>query len=789
MKNSKKEEKWNAPIICFIIFSISILIIALQYAYVSLSKKVYGINLHEFASTRNTYSSFLSAERGTIYDTDGNILAQNITTYTLIAYLDPSRTQDNSNPNHVVDKEYTATKLSKILGEENYDYILKRLNSNSKQVEFGSIGRNLTELTKIAILELNLPGIDFNQTVKRYYPNGNFVPYIIGYAKQYSRINIKIGKSYDLYSYYKGYFDKYENIKVTVSDSSRISIYDKKITALKKGISFIYIKTNNNVLESIIVNVTDSDIYNIIDNTIIGEMGIESKYDKRLQGTDGYIKYQQDKYGYKIPDTKEEKLDPVDGDDIYLTIDSNIQRFAESAISDYTNEYSPEFAIMAVMDAKTGGILASATTPSFNPNNLKSDMSYQNPLISYAYEPGSVMKIFTYLCAVNTGKYDSNKTFLSGEYVFEDGTKMHDFNIKGWGYLTYDSGFTHSSNVGIINIIKDYLSLSELKSCFENFGFGKKTGIELSNESVGSIKFKYETELMAAGYGQGILVTPIQILQGLTIVANDGYMISPHIVDKIVDKNTNEVTETKVNKSKTRKVSSTTASKLKDLMEAVVAPDSVTGRQFYMEGYGLMGKTGTAQIYENGKYLDGANDYIVSVALMYPKNNPEIIIYAAAKKPNHKAQTSLTKSVKELVKNIAKYKNLYNEEETNNKEEEFKVDSYINKNIDEIKSTLESKGLNVIKLGNGNKIIKQYPNKGATTLKGDKIYLLTNSKEINMVNINNWSRADVSKLCNIINLKCNFESSGYVVSQSIKEGDLIKSSDILNIQLGNLKEN
>ena len=144
MKNSKKEEKWNAPIICFIIFSISILIIALQYAYVSLSKKVYGINLHEFASTRNTYSSFLSAERGTIYDTDGNILAQNITTYTLIAYLDPSRTQDNSNPNHVVDKEYTATKLSKILGEENYDYILKRLNSNSKQFEFGSIGRNLT---------------------------------------------------------------------------------------------------------------------------------------------------------------------------------------------------------------------------------------------------------------------------------------------------------------------------------------------------------------------------------------------------------------------------------------------------------------------------------------------------------------------------------------------------------------------------------------------------------------------------------------------------------------------
>ena len=205
--NNSKVIKWNAPIICFIFFFVIMIILFIQFCYLSLSKNVYGINMKEFASNRNTVTDILTAERGTIYDIEGNVLAQNISSYTLTAYLDSSRTVNDKDPKHVVDKEYTALKLSSVLGEKNYDYIFQRLNKKSKQVEFGSLGRNLTELTKLAIEELGLPGISFSETVKRYYPNGDFASYIIGYAKQYTRINIKVNAEYNLYNYYQNFFD------------------------------------------------------------------------------------------------------------------------------------------------------------------------------------------------------------------------------------------------------------------------------------------------------------------------------------------------------------------------------------------------------------------------------------------------------------------------------------------------------------------------------------------------------------------------------------------------------
>ena len=742
--------------------------------------------MQEFASNRNTATSVLGAERGTIYDVEGKVLAQNITSYTLIAYLDENRTTDPLDPKHVVDKDYTATKLSKILGEENYDYLFKRLNKNSKQVEFGSIGKNLTELTKLAIEELKLPGISFTETVKRYYPNGDFASYVIGYAKQYTKINIKEEESYNLYDYYKNFFTNYENVTIEVSKSDIVNVSGTTVNAKNVGSSLLFIKSNQDLLATIYVNVTDYDNFETLSSTIIGELGIESNFEKKLQGIDGYIKYQQDKYGYQIPDTKEEKVEAINGYDVYLTLDSNIQRFAESAINELEEEYEPDWSIISVMDAKTGAILASATTPSYNPNNLSNEMSYQNPLVSYTYEPGSVMKTYTYMCALETGLYDGEKEYLSGSYTFSDGTKMHDWDKKGWGKLTYDQGFSYSSNIGIINIIKDYLSKEKLRTCLEKYGFGKTTGIELSNEAKGSIKFNYETEVMAAGFGQGISTTAVQQLQALSIIANDGVMIKPHIIDKMIDTNTKEVIETEIVKSE-KLVSDKTISKIKDLMESVIKPESLTGGKYYLEGYNLIGKTGTAQIYENGAYLTGSNDYIVSIAMMYPKENPEIIIYAATQKPSHSSNSALTNPIKELVKNISKYKGIYTDSKSNNNEL-YKLDSYINKNVNEIKEKLNNNNLDVIIIGNGDKIIKQYPTKNTKLVSHDKVFLITNGSEIRMENLTNWSRYDISKYCSLIGIKCTFEGSGYAVNQSISKGTIINDKSKLKVELGNIRE-
>ena len=786
--NNSKVIKWNAPIICFIFFFVIMIILFIQFCYLSLSKNVYGINMKEFASNRNTVTDILTAERGTIYDIEGNVLAQNISSYTLTAYLDSSRTVNDKDPKHVVDKEYTALKLSSVLGEKNYDYIFQRLNKKSKQVEFGSLGRNLTELTKLAIEELGLPGISFSETVKRYYPNGDFASYIIGYAKQYTRINIKVNAEYNLYNYYQNFFDNYENVTVETLNDKIINIQGTTVKGLKKGTSILLIKTNGENLANIVVNVTDNDAFDIIDTTIVGELGIESNYEKNLQGIDGYIKYQQDKYGSKIPDTPEEKVEAQNGNDIYLTIDSNIQRFAETAVNNIEDEYEPDWTIIGVMDAKTGGILASATSPSYNPNSLPSNMSYQNPLVSYTYEPGSVMKIYTYMCAIETGNYDGEKTFLSGRYEFNSDYAIHDWDKKGWGYLTYDSGFAYSSNVGIINIIKDYLSMDKLRTCLEKYGFNKKTGIELSNEEKGNISYKYETELMSAGFGQGISTTAIQQLQALSIIANDGVMVKPHIISKMVNNITNEQTKTKVEKSE-QLVSKTTINKIKDLMESVVQPNSPTGSKYYVEGFDIIGKTGTAQIFQNGAYLTGSNDYIFSIGLMYPKDDPQIIIYAAAKRPKKNASSALPQNIRELVQNISKYKKMFSDTEIEVDNISYELKTYMSKDIQSVKEELSNNNLDVVIIGDGDKVVKQYPSKGTTVIAGDKVFLLTNSNNYIMPNVINWSRYDVKKLCELIDMEYSFDGYGHVASQSIKEGTKIDSNSKLEILLGNIKVN
>ena len=183
MKSKKKGNnvRYSKAIILF-----SLLLFALMIGRVTqlaLSKKIDGIDLKELASKRTTRTQTLSAKRGNIYSKDGEVLAQNVSAYKLIAYLDPKRTTNKKKPQHVVDKEKTAEALAPILNMEK-DEVLKYLNKeNVYQTEFGSKGKNLTELVKKQIEDLNLPGLDFIESFKRYYPKGTFASYTIGYAK------------------------------------------------------------------------------------------------------------------------------------------------------------------------------------------------------------------------------------------------------------------------------------------------------------------------------------------------------------------------------------------------------------------------------------------------------------------------------------------------------------------------------------------------------------------------------------------------------------------------------
>ena len=178
-----RTNKWKSPMIAFCFFLVFIFVLYLQYLYLSLSSNVYGINMQEFANNRNTYSSTLYAKRGTIYDVQGDILATDVSSYTVIAYLDESRTGSSSTLYHVQDKQKTAEALSPLLNMD-VDTLLELLNKDAYQVELGPGGRGISEVLKKQIEELNLPGIDFIESYKRFYPNGDFASYLIGYAKK-----------------------------------------------------------------------------------------------------------------------------------------------------------------------------------------------------------------------------------------------------------------------------------------------------------------------------------------------------------------------------------------------------------------------------------------------------------------------------------------------------------------------------------------------------------------------------------------------------------------------------
>jgi penicillin-binding protein 2B len=187
MKFKDNKVRLNLLFILFVV--LFFVVVCLKLSYVALNDVVEGTDLQALESSRTTVTKKVSAERGNIYDSAGNLLAQNMNSYTVIAYLSSSRTTNDKYPKHVVDKENTARQLATILEPLNpkmtYEYILDLLNQKLYQVELGPGGRNISEYTKQKIEELALPGIDFTKTTKRYYQNGDFASYIIGYAKKY----------------------------------------------------------------------------------------------------------------------------------------------------------------------------------------------------------------------------------------------------------------------------------------------------------------------------------------------------------------------------------------------------------------------------------------------------------------------------------------------------------------------------------------------------------------------------------------------------------------------------
>lgn len=469
-----------------------------------------------------------------------------------------------------------------------------------------------------------------------------------------------------------------------------------------------------------------------IDNQ--GLSGIESYYDKYLMGTDGAIKYLSDGKGRRLS-LSESYHEPYNGMNVLLTIDLDLQLAIENELDIAVSKYNPEHAMIVAMNPKNGEILAMASRPSFDSNYYKNydiETINRNLPIWMTYEPGSTFKIITYASAIEEKVVNIfDDTFYDTGSVKVGGATLHCWKHEGHGYQTYLEVLQNSCNPGFVSLGQK-LGKEKLMHYINEFGFGKKTGVDLNGEGKGilfPIDKMGEVELATTAFGQGISVTPIQQLKAVSAVINGGNLYTPYIVKGIEDSYTHEMVFENKTKLEKRVISEETSKLARYALETVVAQG--TGHNAYLEGYRIGGKTGTAQKVDKGVYMQG--NYILSFIGFMPADDPEILVYVAVDHPHNTVQYGGTVSApiaKNVFKSATKILNIKKSSEVIPKEYTWLEEKYImvpdvtGLDIKDAKFLL--KDFTIKYVGSGTTIIKQTPNKGAMTKENGIIMLYLN---------------------------------------------------------------
>lgn len=387
-----------------------------------------------------------------------------------------------------------------------------------------------------------------------------------------------------------------------------------------------------------------------IDNQ--GLSGLELKYDEYLTGKSGAIKYFSDAKGNKL-NKSSTYSEPTNGLDLYLTVDFDIQSSVERELNNVMKKYNADGAWAIVMNPNNGEILAISSKPDFNPTNYKNyniETINRNHAIWATYEPGSTFKIITLAASVEENTVDLlNDTFHDSGSINIDGARIKCWKHGGHGSQTYIQVVQNSCNPGFVSL-GNKLGKEKLFKYINDFGFGKKTNIDLNGEANG-ILFNIDkvgpVELATTSFGQGISVTAIQQITAVSAAINGGTLYKPYIVKRIVEPSTNEIIkEFKPQKIK-QVISKKTSETVRSVLETVVAYG--TGRNAYIEGYRIGGKTGTAQKVNNGIYMTG--NYILSFIGFLPADNPQAVVYVAIDNPKGVTQYGGTVSAP-IAKNI-----------------------------------------------------------------------------------------------------------------------------------------
>ncbi len=329
-----------------------------------------------------------------------------------------------------------------------------------------------------------------------------------------------------------------------------------------------------------------------------GQNGLEGYYDKYVKGIDGSALVQSDNGGKEIASGDRFYIPPVNGANVYTSLDVNIQAYCEQAISAATEEWKAKGATVAVMRADDGGIVAMAQSPSYSLDDLPRDdveklNAYsKNKMIVDVYEPGSTFKIFTTAIAIENGVVNDNSRFFCAGHRMVDGQRIRCWRSRGHGSQNLGEGVKNSCNCVFMDLALR-LGTDKLYAGLKSFGFGAKTGVDFFGESSGlmmnSAKVK-SVDLARIGFGQAIAVTPVQMLGGVCEAVNGGEKVTPHFVEKIAYDDGKTLYE--FSSPDSRVISERTSAEMRTLLENVVKEGS--GKKAAVDGYRIGGKTGTA---------------------------------------------------------------------------------------------------------------------------------------------------------------------------------------------------
>lgn len=526
---------------------IKIVLLIVIIVFIIIMAKVFYIEVIDYKKLNKLANGLWSrnlpieADRGKIYTVDGELLAGNVTTTSLVFI-----------PNQIKDKNLVAEQISKVLGVSKED-IEKHIYKKTMMERVHPEGRRLSYEIADQINSFHFDGVYLLKESKREYTHNEMLSHVLGYVG--------------------------------------------------------------------------------IDNQ--GLSGLELQYDDILTGEYGGVQYFSDAKGNNL-DRNSVYVEPEDGLDIYLTVNYELQSSIERELDNIVTKYNPEGAWALAMDPNTGEILGMSSRPNFNPNNYKdysTEVINRNMAIWASYEPGSTFKILTVSAAVNEGKVDLLKdTFYDGGSVNVDGARIKCWKAGGHGAQTFLEVVQNSCNPGFVELGRR-LGKETLFDYINKFGYGKKTGIDLNGESSG-ILFNLDkvgpVELATTAFGQGVSVTAIQQVAAVSAAINGGTLYKPYIVKRITEHETGQIIK-EIEPTKVREniVTKETSEKVRMTLESVVSLG--TGRNAYIDGYRVGGKTGTAQKVNNGVYMHG--NYIVSFIGFMPANDPKVVVYLAIDNP------------------------------------------------------------------------------------------------------------------------------------------------------------